>query len=158
MKKFFLLFLCLAFFASFSYADREKEDKTSEKIEGHAIFDFRKVRVEQFIKPEVCAECHSEIFKQWKGSMHSKAFVDPLWRSATKLFFKEVTKNDEILEMKACVKCHTPLGFHSYSITSPAEDYDKLAELPAQGIFCNWCHNISEVKHLGDAGYDVEPG
>jgi hypothetical protein len=90
--------------------------------------------------------------------MHSKAFIDPLWRSATKLFFKEVTKSDEILEMKACVKCHTPLGFRSNSITSPAEDYDKLAELPAQGIFCNWCHNISEVKHLGDSGYEVEPG
>jgi hypothetical protein len=90
--------------------------------------------------------------------MHSKAFTDPLWRAATKLFFKEATKSGEILEMKACVKCHTPLGFRSYSISSPADDYEKLAELPAQGIFCNWCHNISEVKHLGDAGYEVEPG
>jgi len=133
-------------------------DEKEEYIEKNEGFDFKKVKVEQFIKPEVCADCHSEIFKQWNGSMHSKAFIDPLWREATKLFNKDAATKDQILEMKACVKCHTPLGFHSHSISSPADDYDKLAELPAQGIFCNWCHNISEVKHIGDAGYEVEPG
>jgi mono/diheme cytochrome c family protein len=136
----------------------DKEIKQVMDIEKHEMFDFKKVRVEQFIEPEVCESCHSEIFEQWNGSMHSKAFVDPVWRAATKLFFKEAKTAGEILEMKACVKCHTPLGFRSYAISSPADDYDKLAELPAQGIFCNWCHNISEVKHLGDAGYEVEPG
>jgi mono/diheme cytochrome c family protein len=140
------------------YEKAEKEIETIDDIEKHEMFDFKKVRVEQFIEPDVCEGCHSEIYEQWNGSMHSKAFEDPIWRSATKLFFKEAESSEEILEMKACVKCHTPLGFRSYSITSPAEDYDKLAELPAQGIFCNWCHNISEVKHLGDAGYEVEPG
>ena len=79
-------------------------------------------------------------------------------RKATKLFFKEAVSKDEVLEMKACVKCHTPLGFRSYLISSPGDDYDKLAHLPAQGIFCNWCHNINEVKHIGDAGYEVAPG
>ncbi len=137
--------------------EKEKIAEVQE-IENHEIYDFKKVRINQFIDPEICEGCHSEIFNQWNGSMHSKAFIDPVWRAATKLFFKDATKSDEILEMKACVKCHTPLGFRSYSISSPADDYDKLAELPAQGIFCNWCHNINEVKHLGDAGYEVEPG
>ncbi len=124
----------------------------------HALFEFEKVRVNQFIDPSVCGNCHSKIFKQWSGSMHSKAFYDPVWRKATKLFFKEAVSKEEILEMKACVKCHTPLGFRSYSISSPSDDYDKLAQLPAQGIFCNWCHNINEVKHIGDAGYEMAPG
>lgn len=140
-------------------ADIVEPEKGGNSIpEEHEMFRFKKVRVDQFIEPSVCGECHSEKYKQWSGSMHSKAFIDPLWRAATKLFFKETTKSEEILEMKACVKCHTPLGFRSYSITSPEDDYDKLAELPAQGIFCNWCHNISEIKHIGDAGYEVEPG
>ncbi|MBI4654729.1 MAG: cytochrome c554 family protein [Nitrospirae bacterium] len=136
----------------------DKESEEISKIERHEIFNFKKVKVNQFIEPSKCGECHSEIYKQWSGSMHSKAFIDPLWRAATKLFFKEATTSEQILEMKACVKCHTPLGFRSHSITSPKDDYDKLAKLPAQGIFCNWCHNISEVKHIGDAGYEVEPG
>jgi len=122
------------------------------------VFNFKKVSVRQFIDPEVCAGCHSEKFEQWNGSMHSKAFTDPLWRAATKTFFKETTTPREVLEMKACVKCHTPLGFRAYHIASPGDDYDKLASLPAQGIFCNWCHNINEVKHIGDAAYEVAPG
>jgi len=136
--------------------EKPKEDV---KVPGeHELFEFKKVRVNQFIEPSVCSECHSEIFKQWSGSMHSKAFTDPLWRAATKLFFKEAVSKEEIIEMKACVKCHTPLGFRSHNISSPGDDYDKLAQLPAQGIFCNWCHNINEVKHIGDAGYEVAPG
>ena len=132
--------------------------KEAVKKEDLDIFTFRKVRVQEFIKPEICAQCHSEIFRQWQGSMHSKAFVDPIWRAATKLFLEEVAKSSDISEMKTCVKCHTPLGFRSYSMMSPADDYDKLTDLPAQGIFCNWCHNISSALHLGDAGYEVEPG
>ena len=137
-------------------------EKTAEKKEETPLkskaFEFKKVQVSQFIEPSVCGECHSEKYKQWSGSMHSKAFTDPLWRAATKLFIKEVSKEGELLEMKACVKCHTPLGFRSDLISSPKDDYDKLAALPAQGIFCNWCHNINEVKHIGDSGYEVEPG
>ena len=131
---------------------------TTAGQEEHALFAFKKVRANQFIEPAVCGDCHSEIYRQWSGSMHSKAFYDPLWRAATKVFFKEASEKDEILEMKACVKCHTPLGFRSYAIASPADDYDKLAALPAQGIFCNWCHNINEVKHIGNDGYEVDPG
>ncbi len=122
------------------------------------VYNFNKVSVKQFIDPSVCAKCHTKKFEQWNGSMHSKAFTDPIWRKATKIFFKEATAPKEILEMKACVKCHTPLGFRAYHIASPGDDYDKLAPLPSQGIFCNWCHNINEAKHIGDAGYEVAPG
>jgi mono/diheme cytochrome c family protein len=136
----------------------EKPKEDAKIPEEHEVFEFKKVRVKQFIEPKICGECHSEKYKQWNGSMHSKAFTDPLWRAATKLFFKEAVKKEEVLEMKSCVKCHTPLGFRSYSISSPGDNYDKLAELPAQGIFCNWCHNINQVKHIGNARYEVAPG
>jgi len=139
-------------------ASQEISKKESERPDQGELFNFKKVRVDQFIDPSVCDGCHSEKFEQWNGSMHSKAFYDPFWRRATKLFFKEAKSKDELLEMKACIKCHTPLGFRSYLISSPGDDYDKLAHLPAQGIFCNWCHNINEVKHIGDAGYEVAPG
>ncbi|MBC8413417.1 cytochrome c554 family protein [bacterium] len=124
----------------------------------HEMFDFKKLKVSQFIEPEFCAECHPSQFEQWNGSMHSKAFSDPLWRAATKLFLKEATTDGEILEMKACVKCHTPLGFRSGEFSSPEEDFDQLTNVAAQGIFCNWCHNISKVKHIGDSAYEVEAG
>ena len=118
-------------------ASQEISKKEIKGLGDQKLSEFKKVRVNQFIDPSVCSRCHSEKFKQWNGSMHSKAFYDPLWRKATKLFFKEAKSKDEVLEMKACVKCHTPLGFRSYLISSPDDDYDKLAHLPAQGIFCN---------------------
>ncbi len=149
--------LIAKYLAGIVKTEKTKEDEKKEGVED-PDFKFKKVKVEQFINPEVCADCHSEIFKQWKGSMHSKAFVDPVWRAATKIFSKHASTLEQKLEMRSCVKCHTPLGFRSYSIFSPEDDYDKLEDLPAQGIFCNWCHNINEVKHLGDAGYEVDAG
>ncbi|MDD5774109.1 MAG: multiheme c-type cytochrome [bacterium] len=138
---------------------QDNKNDTQEKIAEYEGEDtYKKVKVNQFIKPDVCGGCHEEIYKQWKGSMHSKAFIDPIWRASTKLFYSQSTTKGQILEMRACVKCHTPLGFRSYLIQSPKEDYEKLEELPAQGIFCNWCHNINEVKHIGDSHYDVEAG
>lgn len=122
------------------------------------MLNFKTVDVEQFIEPAICSGCHQDIFAQWNGSMHSKAFTDPVWRAATKLFMQGANTPGEVLEMKACVKCHTPLGFRAGLLDSPDDDYDALPPLPSEGIFCNWCHNISEVKRLGDAQYTVQPG
>jgi formylmethanofuran dehydrogenase subunit E len=41
----------------------EKEIEDIDEMEKHKIFDFKKVRVEQFIEPNVCEGCHSEIFE-----------------------------------------------------------------------------------------------
>ena len=150
-----LLFACLITIISVSFVCAETH-KTGTA--GHDIFDFNKVSIDQFIEPDICEGCHSDIYEQWKGSMHSNAYTDPIWRAATKLFIKDAKTEGELTEMKTCVKCHTPLGFRAGLITSPSEDYEKLAALPAEGIFCNWCHNINEVKHLGDAAYEVAAG
>ena len=38
----------------------------------------------EYEDPDRCRMCHRDIYNQWKGSMHSNAFVDPvfqaLWR------------------------------------------------------------------------------
>jgi hypothetical protein len=136
----------------------EKEMELVTGIEDNEVLNFKKLRINQFMEPRVCEGCHAEIYDMWNGSMHSKAFLNPLWQSAAKLFVSEASTPGEILEMRTCVKCHTPLGFRSYQISSPEDDFDSVSELPAQGIFCNWCHNISEIKHIGDAGYEVDAG
>jgi hypothetical protein len=138
--------------------EEEKKMKQITDIEDSELFNFKKVRVKQFIDPKFCKNCHAEIYNMWNGSMHSKAFLNPLWQSATKLFVHEVTEPGEILQMRACIKCHSPLGFRSYLINLPKDDLTKVPKLPAEGIFCNWCHNISEVKYIGDARYKIDPG
>ncbi|MBI5207657.1 MAG: cytochrome c554 family protein [Candidatus Firestonebacteria bacterium] len=113
-------------------------------------------KVDQFSKPEICGKCHIEIYNQWKGSMHNKAFYDPIWQAVTKLFSNDLLTEEQVLVMKSCIKCHTPLGYFSGSILSPKDDYSKLDELPSQGVFCNWCHSINEAEHIGDAVYKMD--
>ena len=119
---------------------------------------FQKLDVDQFIKPDVCAGCHEEIFKQWSGSMHGKSFKDPLWQASTKLFALEVKTEGEILESRMCIKCHAPLGYRSHTFTSPEDNFNDVPELVKQGVFCNWCHNISDIKSLGNADYGLSSG
>ncbi|MDD5773503.1 MAG: multiheme c-type cytochrome [bacterium] len=148
-------FIILSFVSAIEKKVIKREDRTETEDN---LFKYKETSVDKFATPEKCGECHEDIYKQWKGSMHSKAFIDPVWRAATKLFYSESKTPGEILEMKTCVKCHTPLGFRSNLIQSPEDNYDKLTDLPAQGIFCNWCHNINEAVHIGDAGYEIATG
>lgn len=121
-------------------------------------FKFKSVEVNQFIEPQVCAGCHEDIFNQWESSLHSNSFKDPLWQKSVKIFAKDAKTDGQKLETQMCVKCHAPLGFRSGDITKPEEDFEKVPELVKQGIFCNWCHNISEAKSIGNADYEVSPG
>ncbi len=130
----------------------------SKKSPSLSPHKFKSVAVEQFVEPGVCAGCHKDIFDQWSGSMHSQSFLDPLWRESTKLFASQAKSDDAKLEVRMCIKCHNPLGFRSGTITTPDKDFDNVPGLVKEGIFCNWCHNISEVKSIGDADYEVSPG
>lgn len=51
------------------------------------------------IRAEDCGQCHTEIYAEWKSSVHSQAFVDP--------FFQAFWKKDK--RIWVCLNCHTPL-------------------------------------------------
>ena len=136
--------------------NHQKKLTTINNKDGH--FNFKKLDIHQFIEPDQCASCHEEIFKQWTGSMHNNSFNDPFWKATTKLFAEEAKTKGAMLEIKACIKCHTPLGFRSDTITSAKDDFDNVPGIIKQGLFCNWCHNISEAKSIENANYELAPG
>src|SRR5687767_214323 len=41
-----------------------------------------KITPAHFDQPQVCGGCHTEIYAQWNGSMHSRAWDDPVYRAA----------------------------------------------------------------------------
>ena len=133
-------------------------DKNPIKTQDNPPHKFKSVAVDQFVEPDVCAGCHEDIFNQWSKSMHNQSYLDPLWRATTKLFASQAETDGAKLETRMCIKCHNPLGFRSDTITKPDDDFDNVPGIVKQGIFCNWCHNISEVKSVGDADYEVTPG
>ena len=61
---------------------------------------------EDFEDPIVCSGCHSDIYKQWQGSMHANAFVDPVFHALWKIGAKETGGQTDNL----CGGCHAAVG------------------------------------------------
>ncbi len=97
------------------------------------------------VSADVCAECHGEIYKQWKGSMHAKstALEDPIHAT----FYKKVMgdpKKEGLRNKKGkypvCLQCHAP---------NAARDMKtKLDSSPAysEGVNCVACHMLTNFK------------
>jgi hypothetical protein len=88
-----------------------------------------------------CGTCHREIYREWAGSMHARAWTEP--------YFQVDFKYDGSLQI--CLNCHTPLvnqqqdlvlGFRDRDkfdpILAPNPDYDSA--LRDEGVTCAVCH------------------
>jgi len=105
--------------------------------------------LEKNLKPEACAQCHSEQFSDWKKSLHAHAYSPGLIGQFPGMGHGE--GND-------CLKCHAPLAEQKYISNSDMMDSlrDKLKEpvgfseggklneksLPLRhaGVTCAACH------------------
>ncbi|MCU7835048.1 MAG: cytochrome c family protein [gamma proteobacterium symbiont of Taylorina sp.] len=92
------------------------------------------------LKAKDCGVCHTEIYREWKTSLHAKAYTDP--------FFTAYHKKDD--GDPTCLVCHTPLENQSPIIlSSESGQYNDLkstinpdfdAELQQEGVTCASCH------------------
>ncbi|MBF0265410.1 MAG: cytochrome c family protein [Gammaproteobacteria bacterium] len=112
---------------------------------------------------EVCKTCHTDIYKQWKGSMHanSTAFNDPIHGA----FYKKVIGDPGKEGVKTkkgkypvCLQCHAP--------NAAKDKKTKLDSKPAylEGVNCVACHTLKKYNgidapngklRLGLKSYDV---
>jgi hypothetical protein len=67
-----------------------------------------------------CAVCHAEVAAEWRGSMHARSFLDPVFRA----------EFDGTRDTTSCRSCHSPLA----ALDTPEPT---LAE---EGIGCTACH------------------
>lgn len=101
------------------------------------------------IRAEDCGQCHEEIYKEWKSSIHAHSFVDP--------FFQAFWKKDQ--QIWICLNCHTPLSNQQpdlileiprnrveKAVKRPNPDYNPDFRL--EGITCASCH-VREGVILG---------
>ncbi len=115
-----------------------------------------------FEDPEVCRGCHPEIYRQWKGSMHSNAFVDPVFQALWKMGVEETDGAVENL----CAGCHTAIGTLAGEVKLNRETGRfEVSEIAAKGVQCDLCHTIkASSMHLTpimepfNASIIVEPG
>ncbi len=99
------------------------------------------VSSDEFEDPERCKICHRDIYNQWKGSMHSNAFVDPVFLAMWRLGEEEMGGALRNL----CAGCHTPIGTLGEEVTfDPATGEFGAGELASKGVQCDFCHTVIE--------------
>lgn len=111
---------------------------------GHAV------TADSFESPELCSGCHGDIYNQWNGSMHSKAWTDPVYRAALNLMSRFSHGSID----NFCMGCHTPIGVVTGK-ASPAGN--GMSEAAVRGVQCEVCHNISRISGIGNGAYVLTP-
>lgn len=108
------------------------------------------VKISMFDAPEVCGGCHTKAYKEWKGSMHSNAWTDPVYRAALNHVSKTSGGKVDLL----CMGCHTPAGVVSGEANPAGKGMSKIAD---RGVHCDVCHNISDTNGIGNGAYVLTP-
>lgn len=80
---------------------------------------------------ERCQSCHSEIYKNWRNSAHSRSTTNPAFLSALKEIMFRGKKND----VKFCLSCHTPITLFN-------KDINLKEKITLEGVTCDFCHSI----------------
>jgi hypothetical protein len=112
--------------------------------------DGRNVTAQDFDLPELCGGCHIDTYAQWKGSMHSNAWTDPVYRAALTLMSKVSNgKTDNF-----CMACHTPIGVVTREATPGGKG---MSEVANRGVQCEVCHNISRTSGIGNGSFVLTP-
>ncbi len=101
------------------------------------------VAPDEFESAKVCQGCHGEIYRQWDGSMHSKAMVDPVFIALWKIGIRETNGAVDRL----CMGCHTSIGTVTGGVTINHETLEiKLSAIAEQGVQCDFCHTVAALN------------
>lgn len=84
----------------------------------------------QYPSVHSCAQCHIDIYEEWKTSPHARAFTSQTYRERT---------ND--YQFQQCLSCHTPDSVFTETILARKERLE-------EGVSCIACHFI-EGKFAG---------
>jgi hypothetical protein len=92
-------------------------------------------KTNSFTSSSKCRTCHVDIYNFWSDGMHSKSISDPIFNSAFIKAYFDKKEEARIL----CLSCHAP-------ITLSTKDYDLKDSITREGITCDFCHSIKDIK------------
>ncbi|MBY6225378.1 multiheme c-type cytochrome [Ferrimonas balearica] len=110
------------------------------------VKDGAEAELKHFSSPEGCKRCHPRQYAGWQGSMHSIAFIDPVYQAEAALGTKETDGATHNL----CKGCHTAIGTVSENISYDAST-GKFGGFTTQGVAergvsCDTCHSVSATN------------
>jgi len=83
-------------------------------------------------KVAYCGGCHREIHEEWKGSLHARAWTDPIFQAAY-----AVERKKDPQGAAACVPCHAPAPL----LDSGVGKFPRAREADLEvGVDCFACH------------------
>ena len=94
-----------------------------------------------FTEPETCGGCHEDKYKEWNGSLHSMAFIDPVYQGELNKAVKAVGHDIS----RQCEGCHSAAGVVTGEIKGPG--LSGLSAVAKAGVSCDICHSISALNH-----------
>jgi hypothetical protein len=87
---------------------------------------------------EQCGRCHRAIFESWSTSAHARAMTSPIFLDAF-----DAAENEFGAEArKTCLGCHAPAS-------ALLGDADLVRKVSWEGVTCDYCHSLREVKQDG---------
>jgi len=104
-----------------------------------------------------CSGCHPQHYRQWRGSLHALAHVDPIYDA---YFIKASQQSGKQLET-FCGRCHTPIGVRTGQIPF-AQPLRKLGDtrvkpVAREGVQCDFCHTITGYTAVQNSGFVFKP-
>jgi hypothetical protein len=100
-----------------------------------------------------CAECHSEIVREWRTAIHAAAQLTPTTVAQTTLALQQ---NPELGQV--CTNCHAPIGTRiSPSTVFPLPGQEGGPPILSEGVTCWTCHALPEKPTEIRGGADDFP-
>lgn len=106
----------------------------------------------EFTAPETCAECHPDKYDEWKGSMHSLAFQDPIYQGELNHAVESVGN----AVSRQCEGCHTPAAVLNGEVKGSG--LKGLTPLALAGVSCDVCHSVKGHTHWQTPSRQPENG
>ncbi len=158
-KKNFILFLSFMLILTQVSIGRADDDGVKKKYPFFPsllnVRDGRAIKSEDFTDPEDCGGCNEKIYEQWNGSMHSKAWVDPVFRALWKMGSRET---DGLID-NLCAGCHSAIGTATGELTFNREkDEFEVSEIAAKGVQCDFCHTVYSSTFLDTPTHEPQNG
>lgn len=94
-----------------------------------------------FTPSSECGNCHTDIYREWKNSLHAQSVTDPVFKNAYNKIKDENQK-------KKCLNCHSPTVLLT-------KDYKIEEKITKEGVTCDFCHSVKGMK---DNSYIIEVG
>jgi hypothetical protein len=169
MRRSLICFLFLILCAALAATGAAPLKAQSVDIEKYPFFPIllntrtgKPVKSSEFENPDRCKICHRDIYLQWNGSMHSNAFVDPVFQALWKIGDQETDGAIRNL----CSGCHTPIGTVSEEVTfDAAEGVFKAGKIASRGVQCDFCHTVlattwrdTPIAQPGNGTLLMDPG